>query len=68
MKAPFGRIRTMTTIARAGNITRDIGIARITITDTGRNVAMGGGIATTTTMIMIAATTITTGIRSSLVN
>jgi len=48
MKGPTGAIRTMTTIAKAGECTRDIGTMRTTTTATGESM-----IVTTTIMIMI---------------
>ena len=49
MKGHTGRIRTTTTIAKAGNVTKGIGTTRTTTTAIGATMIMGGGIAITKT-------------------
>ena len=48
MKGPTGAIRTMTTFAKAGECTRDIGTMRTTTTATGETTIMIGTIMITT--------------------
>ena len=56
MKGHTGRIRITTTIAKAGNITKDIGTTRTTTTAIGATMIMGGGMVITTTMGMSTTT------------
>ena len=49
MKGHTGAIRIMTTIAKAGECTRDIGTMRTTTMDAGETMIMTGTIMTTTT-------------------
>ena len=56
MKGHTGCIPITTTIAKAGNATKDIGITRITTTGTGGSMAMGTGIMIMTSMSMETAT------------
>ena len=56
LKEHTGRIRTMTTIAKAGNITKDIGTARTMTTAIGASMAMVGAMVSTTTVSMSATT------------
>ena len=56
LKGHTGRIRTTTTIAKAGNGTKDIGIARTTTTAIGATTIMGGAMVITTTVSMSTTT------------
>ena len=49
MRGPTGRIRTTTTIAKAGNGTKDTGTTRITTTITGGSMIEDGDITIMTT-------------------
>jgi len=56
MKGPTGRIRITTTIAKAGNGTKDIGTTRTTTTAIGATMIVGGGMVNTTIMGMSTTT------------
>ena len=49
LRGHTGRIRTTTTIAKAGSGTKDIGTTRTTTTAIGATMVMGGAIVSTTT-------------------